>query len=91
MFQYWGIDANEVEPCCWMTYTQHRDTQDVLEVLDKLEGDSEHPSDEEVYRKFGWEEDYLNNSLNVWQKIKPKMWTLFDEPSSSQFAKVIVE
>lgn len=71
-----------------MTYTQHRDTQDVLEVLDRLEGDPEHPTDEEVYLKFGYEEDYLNNTLNVWQKVKPKMWTLFDDPSSSQLAKV---
>ncbi len=22
--EYWGLDANQVEPCCWMTYTQHR-------------------------------------------------------------------
>ncbi|GIY66291.1 potassium voltage-gated channel protein Shaw [Caerostris extrusa] len=22
-----GFDSNQVEPCCWMTYTQHRDTQ----------------------------------------------------------------
>ena len=20
--EYWGLDANQVEPCCWMTYTQ---------------------------------------------------------------------
>lgn len=39
--QYWGIDANEVEPCCWMTYTQHRDTQEVLQTLDKLDMDDE--------------------------------------------------
>ena len=22
--EYWGLDANQVEPCCWMTYTQVR-------------------------------------------------------------------
>jgi hypothetical protein len=22
--EYWGLDANQVEPCCWMTYTTHR-------------------------------------------------------------------
>ncbi|KHJ45545.1 K+ channel tetramerization domain protein [Trichuris suis] len=22
--EFWGLDANQVEPCCWMTYTQHR-------------------------------------------------------------------
>ena len=25
--EFWGLDSNQVEPCCWMTYTQHRDTQ----------------------------------------------------------------
>ena len=20
--EYWGLDTNQVEPCCWMTYTQ---------------------------------------------------------------------
>lgn len=19
---FWGLDSNQVEPCCWMTYTQ---------------------------------------------------------------------
>lgn len=71
-----------------MTYTQHRDTQDVLEVLDKLEGDPDRPSDEEIYRKFGYEESYQNGTLNFWQRIKPKLWPLFDDPASSQLAKV---
>jgi potassium voltage-gated channel Shaw-related subfamily C protein len=22
--EYWGLDSNQVEPCCWMTYTTHR-------------------------------------------------------------------
>ena len=25
--EFWGLDANQVEPCCWMTYTVHRDTE----------------------------------------------------------------
>ena len=25
--EFWGLDSNQVEPCCWMTYTQHRNTQ----------------------------------------------------------------
>lgn len=23
--EYWGLDSNQVEPCCWMTYTQVRE------------------------------------------------------------------
>lgn len=24
---FWGLDSNQVEPCCWSTYSTHRDTQ----------------------------------------------------------------
>lgn len=86
--EFWGLDSNQVEPCCWMTYTQHRDTQETLAVLDRLDLDTDKPSDEEIARKFGFEEDYLNNSLSCWQRLKPKIWSLFDEPYSSGYAKV---
>ena len=71
-----------------MTYTQHRDTEETLAVLDRLDLDTEKPSDEEIARKFGMEEDYINNRLSRWQKLKPKMWSFFDEPHSSVGAKV---
>jgi len=73
-----------------MTYTQHRDTQDTLTVLERLDLDTEEkPTDEEIAKKFGWEDDYHNGSLSWWQRLKPKIWSLFDEPYSSQSAKVI--
>ncbi|XP_063536872.1 potassium voltage-gated channel protein Shaw-like isoform X2 [Cydia strobilella] len=87
--EFWGLDANQVEPCCWMTYTQHRDTQETLAVLDRLDLDTEKPSDEEVARKFGFEEDYYKGTVSWWQQLKPQMWSLFDEPYSSNAAKVV--
>ncbi|KAL7301094.1 hypothetical protein TKK_0006361 [Trichogramma kaykai] len=87
--EFWGLDSNQVEPCCWMTYTQHRDTQETLTVLDRLDLDTEKPSDEEIALKFGFEEAYYKNRLTRWQKLKPKMWSLFDEPYSSTPAKVV--
>lgn len=86
--EFWGLDANQVEPCCWMTYTQHRDTQETLTVLDRLDLDNTKPTDEEIAKKFGWEDDYYANELNWWQRTKPKVWSLFDEPYSSTTAKV---
>ncbi|XP_046409666.1 potassium voltage-gated channel protein Shaw isoform X1 [Neodiprion pinetum] len=85
--EFWGLDSNQVEPCCWMTYTQHRDTQETLAVLDRLDLDTDKPSDEELARKFGFEEDYYEGTLSWWQRLKPKMWSLFDEPYSSNAAK----
>ncbi|XP_076042708.1 potassium voltage-gated channel shaker cognate w isoform X2 [Oratosquilla oratoria] len=87
--EFWGLDSNQVEPCCWMTYTSHRDTQETLAVLDRLDLDTDKPSDEETARKFGFEDDYYSGNLSWWQKMKPKLWSLFDEPYSSQAAKVI--
>ncbi|KAB7497248.1 Potassium voltage-gated channel protein Shaw [Armadillidium nasatum] len=76
--EFWGLDSN-----------QHRDTQETLAVLDRLDLDTDKPSDEEVARKFGFEDDYFSGNLSWWQKTKPKLWSLFDEPYSSQAAKVI--
>ncbi|KAK0084669.1 hypothetical protein PV325_006605 [Microctonus aethiopoides] len=66
----------------------HRDTQETLTVLDRLDLDTEKPTDEELARKFGFEEAYYEGRLTWWQKLKPKMWSLFDEPYSSNAAKV---
>ncbi|KAK8725584.1 hypothetical protein OTU49_010630, partial [Cherax quadricarinatus] len=67
----------------------HRDTQETLAVLDRLDLDTDKPSEEELARKFGFEDDYFSGNLSWWQKTKPKLWSLFDEPYSSQAAKVI--
>lgn len=71
-----------------MTYTCHRDTQQTLAILDTLDLDTDKLTPEEIARKFGHEEEYLNGRLSCWQKIKPKIWLLFDEPYSSNAAKV---
>ncbi|KAE9537939.1 hypothetical protein AGLY_005911 [Aphis glycines] len=88
--EFWGLDSNQVEPCCWSTYSIHRDTQATLAILDKLDIDSEKPNEEEVARMFGYEEEYLAGTLNLWQRTKPKLWALFNEPHSSLSAKVSV-
>ncbi|XP_058120674.1 potassium voltage-gated channel protein Shaw-like isoform X1 [Anopheles ziemanni] len=86
---FWGLDSNQVEPCCWMTYTQHRNTQETLAVLDRLDLDTEKPTDEEVAKKFGFEDAYNKGKVSWWQHLKPQIWSLFDEPYSSNAAKII--
>ncbi|XP_059616493.1 potassium voltage-gated channel protein Shaw-like [Phlebotomus argentipes] len=84
--EFWGLDSNQVEPCCWSTYSIHRDTQTTLAILDKLDLDNEQPSEDAISRLFGFEE---STELNCWQRVKPKIWAMFDEPSSSTGAKLI--
>ena len=86
--EFWGLDANQVEPCCWMTYTTHRDTQETLQILDGLDLDTDKPTEEDIMKRFGLEEVYQSGQLTILQKIRPKVWALFDEPYSSTAAKV---
>lgn len=59
--------------------------QNTLAILDKLDLDNDdEPSEESVARMFG----FGNGDLSYWQRVKPKIWALFDEPSSSTGAKV---
>lgn len=76
-----------------MTYTQHRDTQETLAVLDKLESicspeDTPQEFEQQMMRKFGWEEKFSTGKITTWMKVKMKIWALFDEPYSSSAAKV---
>lgn len=71
-----------------MTYTSYRSTRDILAILERIDLDSDCTTEEDLYRKFGLEEAYVNGELNFWQKIKPKIWQLFEEPYSSAAAKV---
>ncbi|XP_037927529.1 potassium voltage-gated channel protein Shaw [Teleopsis dalmanni] len=87
--EFWGLDSNQVEPCCWSTYSIHRDTQNTLAILDKLDIENEKPSEEQIAHLFGFEDALSNGQLNCWQRIKPKIWALFDEPSSSTGAKIV--
>lgn len=70
---------------------QHRDTQETLAVLERLDLDTEKPTEEELARKFGYEDDYLKGTVSWWQHMKPQMWSLFDEPYSSNAAKVRIK
>ncbi|VDD82606.1 unnamed protein product [Mesocestoides corti] len=87
--EFWGLDSNQVEPCCWMTYTRHRETQDTLQTLERLDIDTDKKTEEELYEKFHLEEQYLTGTLTKWQKWKPKLWALIDEPYSSLYAKIV--
>ena len=71
-----------------MTYTGHRNTEEVLAILDELDIDTDKKTEEDIMKKFDLENEYNNGTLNCWQRIRPKIWTLFDEPYSSKLAKV---
>ncbi|CAF0833991.1 unnamed protein product [Adineta ricciae] len=89
---FWGIQREEVEPCCWMTYTKHRSTQETLQVLDSLELDTVRSTTDDIVKKFGWEDDFdliTSGHLSNRKRLKGIIWQLFEEPRSSLVSKII--
>uniref|UniRef100_A0A8C7ZVF4 Potassium voltage-gated channel subfamily C member 4 n=1 Tax=Oryzias sinensis TaxID=183150 RepID=A0A8C7ZVF4_9TELE len=80
---FWGIDETDVEPCCWMSYRQHRDAEAALEIFEPPDPDD---TDDEAPRRFGIEDcsDRSRSCCEVWL---PKLWALFDDPYSSRAAR----
>ncbi|XP_001603960.1 potassium voltage-gated channel protein Shaw-like [Nasonia vitripennis] len=87
--EFWGLDSNQVEPCCWSTYSVYRDTQSTLAILDKLDVDGERQHQNETQLFSSYEEEYVRGQLTRWQRLKPRIWALFDEPYSSNVAKLL--
>ncbi|XP_048864458.1 potassium voltage-gated channel subfamily C member 2-like isoform X3 [Brienomyrus brachyistius] len=82
---FWGIDETDVEPCCWMTYRQHRDAEEALDVFDinveNCDGEEDELGIEDV--------ETCEGSLGRWKKWQPVIWNLFEDPYSSRAARFI--
>ncbi|XP_070566324.1 potassium voltage-gated channel protein Shaw-like [Ptychodera flava] len=89
--QFWGIDEKQIEPCCWATYTQHRDAQETLAKLNGPDWEDCSMEDEEddIARRFGIEESGGFAKATTWEKWQQKIWTLFEEPYSSRWATLL--
>ncbi|KAJ3593105.1 hypothetical protein NHX12_005442 [Muraenolepis orangiensis] len=94
---FWGIDETDVEPCCWMTYRQHRDAEEALdsfggEPMDAgpEDGDgAEHPEGEddlEITKRLGLG-DSAEGKVEMWRRWQKRMWALFEDPYSSKNAR----
>nr|CAD2167182.1 unnamed protein product [Meloidogyne enterolobii] len=71
-------------------YRTGRETQETLALIESMEMDTDiRPTQEDVAKKFGWEDEYNNGKLNLWQQVKPKLWSLFEEPWTSRGARII--
>uniref|UniRef100_A0A3B3SV98 Potassium voltage-gated channel subfamily C member 4 n=1 Tax=Paramormyrops kingsleyae TaxID=1676925 RepID=A0A3B3SV98_9TELE len=82
---FWGIDETDVEPCCWMSYRQHRDAEEALNSFEPPEQDDD---EDELSHRFGIEDcpDRPRSRFRLWQ---PKIWALFEDPYSSRAARVV--
>ncbi|EHB01697.1 Potassium voltage-gated channel subfamily C member 2 [Heterocephalus glaber] len=94
---FWGIDETDVEPCCWMTYRQHRDAEEALDIFetpDLIGGGGGDPGEEEdlAAKRLGIEDaaglGAPDGKSGRWRKLQPRMWALFEDPYSSRAARV---
>ncbi|KAM4748188.1 voltage-gated potassium channel KCNC2 isoform 7-T8 [Rhinophrynus dorsalis] len=92
---FWGIDETDVEPCCWMTYRQHRDAEEALDIFetpDLITG--EPPPIDEEEEELGKRldiEDVVgpDGKVGRWRRLQPRIWALFEDPYSSRAARFI--
>ena len=89
--EFWGLDANNVEPCCWMTHTKHTTTSETLATLDRLNIDVIKTSQQDLIVKFGIDAhpNYDDGNLPWHVRLKPVIWQVFEEPRSSNVAMAV--
>jgi hypothetical protein len=81
---YWGIDDDQVESCCWLTYRQHREAQETLKAFEGIEFQIDFEEDD----TFNMIEEEVHERAGCWERWQPKIWSLMDDPQSSKIAKV---
>ncbi|XP_018611516.1 voltage-gated potassium channel KCNC2 isoform X2 [Scleropages formosus] len=86
---FWGIDETDVEPCCWMTYRQHRDAEEALDVFD-MNVDNGDADEDELNKRLGIEDVVSpDGKVSRWKRWQPLIWNLFEDPYSSRAARFV--
>ncbi|KAM4700041.1 voltage-gated potassium channel KCNC4 [Discoglossus pictus] len=85
---FWGIDETDVEPCCWMTYRQHRDAEEALDIFENVEPEDGEEDKDSAPQLLSMDErpDRSKGCLRGWQ---PRVWALFEDPYSSRAARCV--
>ncbi|KAM9328133.1 voltage-gated potassium channel KCNC2 isoform 2-T2 [Pholidichthys leucotaenia] len=88
---FWGIDETDVEPCCWMTYRQHRDAEEALDVFEfNVDGGGGGDEEDDAGgTRLRIEDVPGDGSASPWRKWRPVVWNLFEDPYSSRAARFI--
>ncbi|KAE8623547.1 hypothetical protein XENTR_v10005648 [Xenopus tropicalis] len=86
---FWGIDETDVEPCCWMTYRQHRDAEEALDIFENVEPEDGEEENKGSSPELLCIEERTDRSRGCWKVWQPKMWALFEDPYSSRAARVV--
>ncbi|CAL8238047.1 unnamed protein product, partial [Merluccius merluccius] len=97
---FWGVDDQDVEPCCWMTFRQHRDAEEALRSFgdgpldQERDGDGDNDGDGTLDGDGdgtldGEDPETLALGGGRWRRWQKRMWALFEDPYSSKYARRI--
>ncbi|PAA75403.1 hypothetical protein BOX15_Mlig002764g1 [Macrostomum lignano] len=78
-FEFWGMYEQDIEPCCWTSYSQAAECKETLAGIDNtfLTG--------KAAQKESWEAE-----TNGWIKFRRKVWAILEDPSTSMASRVYV-
>lgn len=87
---YWGLDENQIEPCCWNTYRAHRDAQQTLAEFEghDPEGESDDEEESAMRERFGISEDFVEVKKSTWERWKIRIWNIVDAPRTNILSRV---
>ena len=87
---FWGIDELQLESCCWSYYTQHREAQKNVKVIEKaaLYGQEDDQDSELGDLLADSPVEHFASEQSCWQKYKPRIWNVLEHQRSSKEAKV---
>ncbi|KAM4602415.1 potassium voltage-gated channel subfamily C member 1a isoform 2-T2 [Polymixia lowei] len=97
---FWGIDETDVEPCCWMTYRQHREAEEALDSFGggPMEAGPEDGDGEggeggegdvelEMTKRLALGDAPEGRTGGTWRRWQKRVWALFEDPYSSKYAR----
>ena len=86
---FWGIDEKQMEPCCWSTYTLHREAQENLKVFEGPDfNDSDSDTETEEWKNGETSEQHRGSNTPAWQQWRSRIWAILDDHTSSKISKV---
>ena len=72
-FLFWGVEEQDIEACCWGTYSKWTEHKNTLEDLDE---------------NFAYENvDAWGEKQTAYRKWASKIWRFLEDPASSRGAK----
>uniref|UniRef100_A0A1I8IAE9 Ion_trans domain-containing protein n=1 Tax=Macrostomum lignano TaxID=282301 RepID=A0A1I8IAE9_9PLAT len=79
-FEFWGMFEQDIEPCCWTSYSQAAECKDTLAAIDStfLTGNCAVMA------------DVWKSETNQWIRFRRRMWSILEDPAASLIARIYV-